>query len=172
MRLMVNWNDCWRCGIEVYEMKKRFLEGARSCCSLDARLVTAKENHSEYRGMNRKRQAVRLFHVDGGIIRDKFTERCDYLLMNDDLKEAYFIELKSSKIRHAYEQINKTIRMARESLHGYEMYKRIVFNGKVTIGVTQSWLIRERIKAGKSSRGRDRLRYERALMEECINEDF
>ena len=94
------------------------------------------------------------------------------LLMNDDLKEAYFIELKSSKIRHAYEQINKTIRMARESLHGYEMYKRIVFNGKVTIGVTQSWLIRERIKAGKSSRGRDRLRYERALMEECINEDF
>ncbi len=151
-------------------MKHDFLTGAQSCCPPDAAFVVAKENRSEYRGINKKQQSVRLFHVDGGLIRDKATERCDYLLLNDDLKEAYFIELKSSKLKHAYEQIQQTISLARDSLRGYEVYQRIVFNGRVTIGVTQSWLIRERIKAGKSPKGRERLRYERELMEENIND--
>lgn len=78
-------------------MKHDFLTGAQSCCPPDAAFVVAKENRSEYRGINKKQQSVRLFHVDGG-------------------------------------------------------------------------LIRERIKAGKSPKGRERLRYERELMEENIND--
>lgn len=151
---------------------KIFWAGAKNHCAPDATMVVAKENRSKYLGINKKREADRLYLVDGEIVRDKATDRCDYLLLNDDRKEAYFIELKSAKIEHALDQIDCTIRMAKSSLSEYELFKRIVFNGKTTVGVMHSRLICERIKAGKAPSGRERFVYKRALMEESLNEDF
>jgi hypothetical protein len=150
-------------------MSGDFLQGASSCCELDAVRVVAQENRAKYLGINGQRQTVRLFHVDGDIIpqQDKDTVRCDYLLLNDDLKEAYFIELKAAKVKHALEQVNHTVEMARGALPGYEVYKRIVFNG--AIGVAKADMLRQRIREGRSKAGREHFLYKRALMQENIN---
>lgn len=55
--------------------------------------------------------------------------RCDFLLLNDERKTAYFIELKGSPAdaMKCIEQVENTERMCRASLQGYTSLYRFVF---------------------------------------------
>ena len=74
---------------------------------------------------NKDRSRVRHFKVDEEIIKDG--EKCDYLLLNDDRMDAYFIELKGSDILKAIDQVERTSTVLQKSLSGYDLYYRIIY---------------------------------------------
>jgi len=55
------------------------------------------------------------------------TVRADYLLLNEDKKTAYIIELKGSDIEHALEQIKNTDVNLSEALSDFQKYWRLVY---------------------------------------------
>ena len=70
------------------------------------------------------------------------TARCDYLLLNDEAKRAYYIELKGSDLEKAIQQIEATVQMFQTSLSGYTTYRRIIyFSGTTDIrgSAVQRW---------------------------------
>ena len=72
-------------------------------------VVVCPENKSTYRYVNNARQCVAKIRVDGGLIRNTGTKKCDWLVINWDLAHSFFIELKGSDIRKAISQINVTL---------------------------------------------------------------
>jgi hypothetical protein len=68
-----------------------------------------KQSKSTYRYINKSRQSVAKIRVDDGIVPDKRTKKCDYLVVNWDLAHSFFIELKGNNLARAIEQINATL---------------------------------------------------------------
>jgi len=91
-------------------------------------VFTSSENGCRHIGNNTKRQYVRHFKVDGEIFTGTVETRCDYLLLNDDTKTAYYIELKGSDLSKAIRQIENTIKLLSPSLPGYAVLRRIVYH--------------------------------------------
>ena len=91
-------------------------------------VFTSSENGCRHIGNNTKRQYVRHFKVDGEIFTGTVETRCDYLLLNDDTKTAYYIELKGSDLPKAIRQIENTINLLSPSLPGYAVLRRIVYH--------------------------------------------
>lgn len=86
------------------------------------------ENKCEHRGINVNHHYGRHFKIDGGVFpRSCSEEKCDYLLLNDTDKRAYFIELKGSDLEKAIEQVENTIRLLREGIVGYTIFRRIIY---------------------------------------------
>ena len=77
-------------------------------------VFTSSENGCRHIGNNTKRQYVRHFKVDGEIFTGTVETRCDYLLLNDDTKTAYYIELKGSDLSKAIRQIENTITLLKQ----------------------------------------------------------
>lgn len=76
----------------------------------DDKKIVLSENRSKLTFLNPKRDKIRIIKVDGCAIVDNKTLRCDYLLVPTNKVEIY-VELKGSKIKHAVEQIESTIRL-------------------------------------------------------------
>lgn len=57
--------------------------------------------------INSNRLSYKKIQVDGGILTDGI--RCDNLLLSQDEKSEYYIELKGKDVQHAIEQIDYTI---------------------------------------------------------------
>ena len=71
---------------------------------------------------------IRQFKVDGEVVAaGDMSPRCDYLLLNDDAKTSYYIELKGSDLVKAIEQIETTVAMIAPSIPEYTVLRRIVF---------------------------------------------
>ncbi|NEP62960.1 MAG: hypothetical protein F6K31_39625 [Symploca sp. SIO2G7] len=66
----------------------------------------SRNNRSKFRLQNPKRASIRLVQIDDCVIKEGI--RCDYLLILPDEQELY-IELKGSDVKHAVEQISRTI---------------------------------------------------------------
>lgn len=62
--------------------------------------------------------------IDGELFRQ--TKCCDFLLINDSTKKAYFIELKGGNIDDAIEQLEVGEQKCKDELKGYISYYRIV----------------------------------------------
>ena len=90
-------------------------------------VFTSSENGCIHRGKNTSQCEVRQFQIDGGVFTDETTPRCDYLLLNDDLRTSYYIELKGSDLPKAIEQIENTITMIRPSIPEYRVFRRIIY---------------------------------------------
>ncbi len=89
----------------------------------------SKENRCKHCGTNPKRHDVRQYQVDGGVFpKGDSPVRCDWLLLNDTEKRAYYIELKGSDIQKATEQIEETIQALSPELPGYTEYRRIIYH--------------------------------------------
>ncbi len=90
-------------------MKKRFPECEKI---VSDKRITRKENQNQIIIENPKQFKVCVIHVDGCAIKEGL--RCDYLVIPDeqDLKKTLeiYIELKGSKIRHAIEQLEETMK--------------------------------------------------------------
>ena len=101
------------------------------------------ENGCKHIGRNVSGHKIRQFKIDGEVIaKNADTIRCDYLLLNDEAKRAYYIELKGSDLEKAIQQIESTVQMLQDSLTGYATYRRIIyFSGTTDIkgSAVQRW---------------------------------
>lgn len=86
----------------------------------------SEENKRRHVGENPDKLFCRLYKVDGYILASQTGKRCDYLLVNDEGKDAYFVELKGVHIDDAIEQIDATIEALENSLVGYFFFRRII----------------------------------------------
>lgn len=129
--------------------EKNMLSGYCSHCDERQNLIVSKEKRSKHIAENENCQLVRQYQIDGEVIKDKDAVKCDYLVLNDEKKTAYFIELKGSKVVHAIEQIEETAKRFRPCLHGYQFYYRIVFSGSGTHSVNKAAYLRWKLKCGR-----------------------
>ena len=72
--------------------------------------IVLQENKSKIIFLNPNQDKILTIKVDGCVISDNETLRCDYALIPSDEVEIY-VELKGSDIDHAVEQIKSTIRL-------------------------------------------------------------
>ncbi len=66
----------------------------------------SRNNRSKFRLQNPKRASIKVVQIDDCVIQEGI--RCDYLLILPNEQELY-IELKGSDVKHAVEQISRTI---------------------------------------------------------------
>lgn len=88
-----------------------------------------------------------IFQLDGNIFQGHEV-RCDFLVLNQDKKNAYFIELKGSNIMHAKQQVESSVNLLRDDLTGYSCFFRIIFRSQ-TQEVRSSKVIRWKEHCGK-----------------------
>ena len=66
-----------------------------SLCGERQKIIVCEEKRNKYTSKNIYENKVRQYKVDGDIFeKGKEPKKCDYLVFNDDKKDAYFIELK------------------------------------------------------------------------------
>ena len=130
--------------------EKDILSGHQSLCDKRQKRIVSKEKRSNHTAVNEKRQLVRQYLIDGDVIEDKHVIKCDYLVLNDEKKAAYFIELKGSKVVHAIEQIEETAKRLRPCLQGYQFYYRIVYSGSCTHNVNRAGYLEWERKHGRA----------------------
>ena len=115
-------------------------------------VFSSTENGCTHIAHNQDRNDVRQFKIDGDVFPEKTDpQRCDYLLLNDTKKTAYFIELKGAQAKKAIEQIEATIKEIKDSIPQYRIYQRIVTK-RGTHGIQQQCLIQWKRKNGSSAK--------------------
>ena len=93
----------------------------------DRKIVSIKDkgHPAEYRYINQSANHLAKYRVDGGLISDN-EAKCDFLLLNCEQKQSYFIELKGSDLIRAIEQIDRSIDKLKSYLPGFAFFARIV----------------------------------------------
>lgn len=104
------------------------LKGFESLCNKNAEQIISrdKRNPQYHKGINSNRKFVTHYKIDGSVI--KSGDRCDFLLINEEKRYAYLIELKGSDLVKAAKQLESTEKILKESLSGYRLHYRIVAN--------------------------------------------
>lgn len=110
---------------------------------------------------NINRNPIRHYRIDGYVIQSASSRKCDYLLLNDEKKDAYLIELKGSKVLHALQQIEETEKLLKEDLKGYAIKRRVVTNNRISNTMTKDI-------AKYKLRWKDTLQVSTKVMEESI----
>ena len=91
-----------------------------------------KGHSTEYRYTNRSSSHLAKYRIDGGLIGDDGV-KCDFLLLNCEKKQAFFIELKGSDLIHAVDQIDGSVDKLKNNLSGFAFFARIVVTRVNTI---------------------------------------
>ena len=127
------------------------LETIKSLCEERQKVIVSKDKGSDcqHRAINEEENLVSHYRIDGDLFTDKITLRCDYLLLNDEKRNAYLIELKGTKLSRAIKQLENTADLLKKDLKEYQVYFRIVYHTN-TQGVRSS----EYIKFCKKWKGR------------------
>ena len=104
------------------------LKDFKSLCNKNAAQIVSKDkgNPQYHKGNNSGKVYVTHYKIDGVVI--KTGSRCDYLLMNEEAKVAYLIELKGSDLVKAAEQLEATEKILIQELSSYSLQYRIVAN--------------------------------------------
>lgn len=104
------------------------LQNFESICNKNAAQIVSRDkgNPQYHKADNRRRAYVTHYRIDGTVITTG--SRCDFLLMNEDRKAAYLIELKGSDLVKAAEQLEATAKELARELSGYDLRYRIVAN--------------------------------------------
>lgn len=101
---------------------------------------------------NPDRNMVRQFRVDGDLVPKTSPEsRCDFLLLNDDKENAYYIELKGGDIGKAIDQIECTIQKFHNEISSYQIHRHIVYSSSNTHAIKSDKVTRWRKKHGKTA---------------------
>ena len=103
------------------------LNGYSSLCEERQRIIVSryKRTRREHRAVNPDSCHVSQYKIDGNVVSDS-SIRCDYLVMNEDRRNAYLIELKGSDIEHALDQLEVTAERLQKQLQGYCIRYRLV----------------------------------------------
>ena len=104
------------------------LKGFGSLCSRNAAQIVSRDqgNPQYHRGINKNRCNVTQYKIDGVVIKGE--SACDFLLINEESRVAYLIELKGSDLVKAVRQLEVTEDMLRRELSPYTVQYRIVAN--------------------------------------------
>lgn len=105
------------------------ISGYTSLCKERARIITSRDKggRQTHIAYNNDSSLVTHYKVDGVII--KSGNKCDFLLINEDKKTAYLIELKGSDLSWAAMQLQATEQILSEQLTPYQpLQYRIVAN--------------------------------------------
>lgn len=86
-------------------------------------IATAREKGRTYRLNNKSRKRLCKVKIDGCYVKEG--RKCDYLIIDCEQNDFYFIELKGSHLLTAIEQIGQTISYFENNLDG-TVYARIV----------------------------------------------
>ena len=138
------------------------LTGFESLCGANDKQIVSRDkgNPQYHKAINTVKAYVTHYQIDGVVI--KSGDRCDYLLMNEDKKIAYLIELKGSDLVKAAKQLESTENALRQALVGYSMRYRIVANKCKTQEIKSSAYRKYQI------RWKDRLLQKTGFIEEII----
>ncbi len=125
------------------------LKGYKSLCEKRAkRIVSRDKGNPQYHvGINRDKSLVTHYQIDGMVILEG--NKCDFLLMNEEKKTAYLIELKGSDLTKAVLQLENTERALAKDLYSYDVYYRIVANRCPTHDIKSSEYRRFQVRCGK-----------------------
>lgn len=104
-------------------------------------------NPCKHIAVNKDRSRVVQYQLDGQVFTGH-EQRCDFLVMNQDKKSAYLIELKGSNVLHAMDQVLSAENLLKEDLVGYSVFYRIIYRSR-TQEVRKSRIIRWKEKEGK-----------------------
>ncbi len=99
----------------------------KSLCQRNQKIIVSKDQRSpvQHRATNPQGMFdVRHYKLDGDII--KYQKCCDFLLVNDTRKKAYFIELKGGNIDEAISQLEEGVKIFKDELVNYTVFYRIV----------------------------------------------
>ena len=104
------------------------LKNHTSICDKNAAQIVSKDkgNPQYHKGFNHTAAYVTHYKIDGVVL--KSGNKCDFLLMNENTKTAYLIELKGSDLVKAAQQLESTHAALAQELSGYTMQYRIVAN--------------------------------------------
>ena len=100
-----------------------------------------KGHSTEYRYKNQSSNNLAKYRVDGGLISDN-DAKCDFLLLNCEQKQSYFIELKGSDISRAIEQIDRSIDKLKVDLPDFIFFARIVLSRVNTTNLKNTKLLK------------------------------
>ena len=91
------------------------------------KVLIAKGAKTEYRIINENERLIDKYVVDDCLLRTKQKdEKCDYLVLINEIKEAYFVECKGSDVLKAVNQLDSSINILRNNLPGYVLKGRII----------------------------------------------
>lgn len=138
------------------------LLGFDSLCEERARQIVSrdKKHPQSHIGINNNEKRVSHYQIDGIVITG--VSRCDFLLMNEDTKTAWLIELKGSDLTKAARQLENTEKILHQQLLPYCVNYRIVANKCKTQGINTAEFRKYQKQWG------NRLKYKRGVMEENI----
>lgn len=88
--------------------------------------ISVAENKRKYVATNKDEDPVSLAKIDGCLIKKGI--RCDYLLLNCQKQNAYFIELKGKHLVKATEQILRSIELLAPEIQNFRLNARIVLS--------------------------------------------
>lgn len=103
------------------------LDGYKSRCTEKQTIIVSKDKgaSSEHRAHNRASSDVRHYKLDGDIIKNQTC--CDFLLLNDTKRDAYFIELKGRDITKGVKQLEAGYCLFARDLVNYTIYYRLIY---------------------------------------------
>ena len=104
------------------------LKGFESLCGKnDGQIVSRDKGNPQYhKGINDAKAYVTHYKIDGIVIQSG--ERCDYLLINEEKRIAYLIELKGADLVKAAGQLENTEKALSQELADYNLQYRIIAN--------------------------------------------
>jgi hypothetical protein len=126
--------------------------------------VRDKGHSTEYRYKNQSSNHLAKYRVDGGLISDDGA-KCDFLLLNCEQKQSYFIELKGSDLVQAVKQIDRSVDLLKYKLIDFSIFARIALTRVNTTSLTKIEFLRLEKKV-KSLKGN--LKKKSRLLEEVV----
>lgn len=134
----------------------------KSLCGKKQKIIVSRDKGAPrvHRANNVRLSDVRQYRLDGDLVTQQAC--CDFLVLNDSEKKAYFIELKGRKTEEAIPQFEGGLRLCKDELEGYQFYFRIV-SSKVR---TQS------LSSNTFRKFQDKYGSHLAYHTECLEEDI
>lgn len=123
----------------------------KSRCDINQAIVVSKDagQAREHRALNPDRKfCLRHYKLDGDIVKNQTC--CDFLLVNDSSKKAYFIELKGENVEEAVDQLQASATRFSSELSGYTFLYRIVCSRVLTHNVQKTKFRKFKEKCGKN----------------------
>ena len=136
----------------------------KTLCKKNQSIIVSKDKKSQvqHRATNPDRvYDVRHYKLDGDLIKQE--KCCDFLLINDTKRKAYFIELKGGNIDEAVSQLEAGEKKCRDELKGYIFFYRIVCSKAKTHNIKSPKFRKFQEKCGV------RLRSKEILLEEILD---
>ena len=118
------------------------LDPQKSKCKKNDKIIVSKDLNTDRKHVaeNLKQNNVRQYQLDGVIIKNQKT--CDYLVLNDDSKKAFFIELKGRNVSEAISQFEGAILKTKSELLEYSRKFRIISSKSNTHEIRDSKIIK------------------------------